>query len=1310
MSVWRRRIVRFLGWWIAAFASIGAVAVIVLAGYLLVFDYPETLRVRLEQELTRLSGAPARIGSITLNIPNYSFELRGIHVARPPSEPDGEETVLLSVERILGRLQLAEIMRLRLHWTEIAVQGLRVRLDSGADSAVNLTRELPESSAFASAGFQIVADRISLEDAVFELSSTSVPWKLNASGLRFALERERGSYKGDIAWDEGVFSIKDHPEMRGSASATIELAGGELFVHEASATSELGSLTAKGKASLLGSATGRFDLEASGELDRVAATLLGLGDAARSLSGRAEFRGSLDLTTDNTQLEGTVVLESGRAFGLPLTDWGAQVFWDRQLLQISLAEGHLASGRARLQLHQPLPAADHMAAVEIDLADASLKAILDSMNEGPTPVRSRVSGQASLSFSYATPERVDGSFRLEGVPAESDALETAVFFDAIGEVSGGDIELTSASFGTHTLRGSLSGTYPRIGDPSLRVDVSSEDLSEMDRLAREVRSLVRTEGEPDPELWGISGEGRAEGTLTGRLPHPSFEGDVVASGLSFDRLHIDSVRGTAVMTRQQLALDSLIGHKGDGVAEGGGTIALTGALGSRDFDVRLSLSHWPASDLTTLLDWPAPIEGDMDGDLDLRRSGGRVLGTSRVTLSAPVILGERFDHAQAEIVFDPRGASLRDATLVRDGIPLRGALVLDRTSGTVTGRLEGRRFPLAGTEIFGLAVDGELDLRAEVSGTTDEPIVDLSGSLHTPRLFGATIPDASISGRLADGRFEVEARTGDGLSLSATGRTRGDVPVSGVLRFQQLDTSPWLAQISEQLVSSTKVFATGEARFESSLRDGEGFRAEATLAEVIVEGEAQRFTSLAPVDVQLQDGVLSIPTLSLARDQSQVELSGSVDFTGKNVDIRAEGNTDLDVLGAFYDNLAANGGLALSARVNGPWAQPTLSGHAELTRGALRIEGFPQALGDLTGRIVFDNRTVRIEELEGVFGSGPVSLTGAITLDGWELSSVDLGVSGSDMRLRYPEGLVATLDADLALLGTRDEQVLSGEVILTDAVWSREYDLVAGVLSDRASSGLFDAFEGDEVFDGVRFDVEIRAPGSLRLRNGIAEIDGSADLELRGSFREPVLLGTTEASGGELFLLGQRYDITSGKVDFVDPSGIVPFVELIAETRVRNYRVELRLTGTSSRFSPEITSDPPLRTVDILRLLSGASERDIGNTLVGNEEEELAGLGVASLLTERLSQEVGRRAERLFGLDRFSIDPFLVGRIANPTARVSIGKQISRDLSINYSTNLNATTEAIILIEYTPEGNMSWILSRDEEGDVAVDVKFRKSF
>ena len=209
--------------------------------------------------------------------------------------------------------------------------------------------------------------------------------------------------------------------------------------------------------------------------------------------------------------------------------------------------------------------------------------------------------------------------------------------------------------------------------------------------------------------------------------------------------------------------------------------------------------------------------------------------------------------------------------------------------------------------------------------------------------------------------------------------------------------------------------------------------------------------------------------------------------------------------------------------------------------------------------------------------------------------------------------------------------------------------------------------------------------------------------------RSPALLGRAEAARGEVFLLGQRYNILSGKVEFVDPSSIKPFFDLAAEARVRSYRVQLRLAGTPDRFFPELSSDPPLRPLEILRLLAGATESELRT--VGTEEEELASVTVVGLLTERLNQQLSRRAERLFGLDRISVDPSLVGQFANPVARVSVGKQISRDLAINYSTAFGETTESIVVvIEYTPKGPVSWIVSRDETGALAVDMKFRKSF
>ncbi len=353
--------------------------------------------------------------------------------------------------------------------------------------------------------------------------------------------------------------------------------------------------------------------------------------------------------------------------------------------------------------------------------------------------------------------------------------------------------------------------------------------------------------------------------------------------------------------------------------------------------------------------------------------------------------------------------------------------------------------------------------------------------------------------------------------------------------------------------------------------------------------------------------------------------------------------------------------------------------------------------------------TIRAPNVQARFGGAPVSLSGTLTLRGLNPDSFEVSAVGRGLRLRYPEGLVATVNADLQLNGTMQSQLLSGRIVVEEALWSREYDLATGILISQDSPGfdLIDPADQEESLANLRLDLEIQAPGSLKVKNSRTTIDAGAELQLRGTFARPALLGRAEALRGELFLLGQKYNLVTGKVEFVNPSAVKPFFDIVAESRVRSYMIELRLTGTPDRFFPELSSDPPLRTIDIMRLLAGASERDV---LIGSEEEEVAGVGVASLLTERLTQEVGRRAERLFGLDRVSIDPFLVGKFANPTARVSIGKQIYRDLSISYSTNLNETTETLILIEYTPEGPISWIFSRDEDGALGVDLRFRKSF
>ena len=994
----RRRFVRFIGWCIAAFASVAAVLLLIFATYLIFFDHSETLRQKLEAELSAVAGSSVSIGSINLNWARYAFELRDISVAGPDEDP------LLTVDRVWGQLRLSEILRFRLHWTELLVQRLTLRLPEVSGEGVSLARTTGGDS-----GVSISAERVALEDASILIADETLPWRFEASNLGISIERtSSGSYAGRLDYEDGGLVIKDHPEMRGSVSAAFEIAAGELLLHEARALSELGELRARGKLGLGGGVRGRFEVSAEGPVERSMASIFGVSSNPQVITGMMALDGTLDLSPENQLLEGSVRWARGRLLGVAASDWSGEIFWDRQLLQLSGAEGIIASGRGRVELHQALPVVDHPASLEIAIDGASLAEVVAGMRGRPSPVDSLVSGRISLNLPATEPRRVDGTFELKGLKdlkETSPSVAEAMAFELSGRVQDGDIEIESARVDSDAVSGTFSGLYPRVGSAELFVDIRSDDLARTDELARDVRRLLRPDDEADPEPWGISGTGFARGRLSERIPHFTFDGDVAAEVLQFDRLLIRDVRSRGVLSREVLRFEDLVANKSGGVVAGAGELTLEGPFDARDFDVSLRFSDWPASDLTTLLDWSASAEGLASGNLDVARIGGELAGTASLTIIEPVFFGETFDRATASAVFDGTTIKLEDAELVQRQSSFGGHLSMDLETGVIEGTLSTDSFALTGHTVLERDLDGRLEIEATIAGRMDVPVVDLRGHARELLLDGMSLGEASISGRLGGTELTLSIELDERHALEVTSRLEGDFPTSGTVRFQDLDVGPWLDRTSEWLPQPVRIRASGQSSFAVDLKRPETASLDATLANVTVESESFRLDSLAPIEVYLADGVLRVPTLSLAEDTSRVAVGGTVNFRAKTLDLRAEGATTLGLLGSFYPGMAATGDVDLSARITGSWDRPSLSGHADLAGSSLRVEGFRQTIGDLRGRLVFDNRTIRIPELTGVFGSGPITIAGAISLEDLRPGSLDLRARGTGMRLRYPEGL-----------------------------------------------------------------------------------------------------------------------------------------------------------------------------------------------------------------------------------------------------------------------------------------------------------------
>jgi autotransporter translocation and assembly factor TamB len=197
-------------------------------------------------------------------------------------------------------------------------------------------------------------------------------------------------------------------------------------------------------------------------------------------------------------------------------------------------------------------------------------------------------------------------------------------------------------------------------------------------------------------------------------------------------------------------------------------------------------------------------------------------------------------------------------------------------------------------------------------------------------------------------------------------------------------------------------------------------------------------------------------------------------------------------------------------------------------------------------------------------------------------------------------------------------------------------------------------------------------------------------------------------------------------VDFINPTRIEPLFDVEAETQTRvpgqTYRVVARVTGTPDRFTFDLSSDPPLATVDILSLLFG-DVRDPQNAEVRalrspeQAQQELLRARAARLLASPIASNVGRLVEEAIGVDTVQITPMLSDLSAQessrvtPSARLTLGKRISERLYLTYSRALNASTrDELILLEFTQSDRLSWVVSQNEDRTYAVDVRVRRVF
>ena len=241
----------------------------------------------------------------------------------------------------------------------------------------------------------------------------------------------------------------------------------------------------------------------------------------------------------------------------------------------------------------------------------------------------------------------------------------------------------------------------------------------------------------------------------------------------------------------------------------------------------------------------------------------------------------------------------------------------------------------------------------------------------------------------------------------------------------------------------------------------------------------------------------------------------------------------------------------------------------------------------------------------------------------------------------------------------------------------------------------------------AELNVKITGRDKIIIDNNLARAVAGADMVLRGTIYRPVLFGRIESREGTVFFRNNEFKILHASADFADPKRLNPFVTIAAETIVKSYRIRLNLEGQLDHFDMSLSSDPPLKEMDVLTLLT------VGQTEGGIKGLE-AGIGAGeatSFVTGKMQDVIEERLRSITGLDRFQIDPHVSKKTGTVEPRVTVSKRLLSDkLYVTYSSPVSSNEEQIVKIEYFVGKSVSLVGIRDERGIVGGDIRFRFEF
>ena len=892
-------------------------------------------------------------------------------------------------------------------------------------------------------------------------------------------------------------------------------------------------------------------------------------------------------------------------------------------------------------------------------------------------------------------------------------------------------------------------------DTNLNVALNSTDAGEVDRIVRVLDLWPEMQQQFDANQVQLAGNLKFDGTVTGNFTDPTINGHASLDSVSMRGRELGSLASDILVSPTGIQIQN-----GKLVERDGGTAVFNidiPGTGTNNTSVQATLTNIDAANLLAALpvgdylpqgvrDFAAQTPGTVNiTGLPNNASGGVDLASAAGSVS-----GQAFDSFKAKATFQGTVINVENVEMrSADGfVTLNGTY--DRATTAFDFNLEGKNVQLASLKPWLPQSDsipsitGVSDFTAKAMGETNRSTsynVNFSGTARNVLVNENPFGDVTFKGTTANQMLNAD------LTATINGRPQvitasvnfadENLPFHLETEFNQSPLEPYLAffpQLRGQPISGT---ATGKVEIAGNLSqlDQNGNRTftsanlsgTALFTQLSLRFQDTPLAALSPVSIKFNTSEITIDNAKFGGAGSNMTINGTkaLSENGTN-NLTVDGRINLNLLNFVAKDTFFSGFADVAVRLVGPNSTARLNGTANVDNASIStfIGSDRVSFDRIKTTLIFTSNQVQMEEATGYLGGGKFVASGGALLEGLQLKEFRLDLNGNNVTVPLPKDFITTGDAQLQVSGRRFgtaeplQIAIAGRVNAKRSMYTKDIDL-ANIVGARRDVGLSSG--GDGTLSPLQFDLTIEGRDALVVRNNVADLTASVSLRLTGDADNPQVSGRITANSGTIFFRKDRYIVQRGVLEFPPNTYIEPVINLQAETEIAGYQVFVNLSGPltdTEQLSAVVRSSPALPQADVVSLITTGN---LSNTESGIPTLAQTGINTAAeiLADTIINAPVRKATDKLFGLNIFEIDPIISGQRLNPSARLTVGRQINNNLRVTYSTNLSQDQNQVLAFEYRVSNKLSFVAQYEQRSlsnvtrnrdNFSFEIRFRRRF